>query len=423
MRISSYCRIVLAVIVLCYAMPVGPLTAQERQPGDYVSGEVLVRLAPGVSVREVARRYQLKTPSGGEVQIDRRPIYRLAIADGSSPKAKSVALAKDTGVLYAEPNYIGQAPEARQRSSWAVGGDDGASAYQTQWAPEKLRLRRAYAVTRGAGVTIAILDTGVDRSHPALERRLEAGYDFVDDDEDPSEVGTAGVDVAYGHGTHVAGLAALAAPEARLLPLRTLGPDGAGTIWDQVRALRYAVAQGADVINLSWSFGVRSETLDDVLAEVTCAKAVDTRCRSRTLPGAVVVAAAGNSGANAPEYPAASRLPGVMAVAASTESDSLAPFSTYGSWVTLAAPGDQIVSSVPGGGYASWSGTSMAAPLAASVVALLRSAEASDKPTEVVVRLVTTGTMIAGPVRRRVDAAMVAGGTRDISNGVETSDN
>jgi thermitase len=415
LRITGHCRILLAAIVLCCALPVAPLRAQERQPGDYVSGEVLVRLAPGASVRDLARRYRLKAPDSGEVQIDRHPIYRLAITDGSSPKDKSAALAKDTKVQYVEPNYIGQAPEARQRSSWAVGGDDGASAYLTQWAPAKLRLGRAYGVTRGAGVTIAILDTGVDRSHPALEGRLEDGYDFIDNDDDPSEVGTAGVDIAFGHGTHVAGLLALAAPEARIMPLRTLGPDGVGTIWDQVRALRYAVAKGAVVINLSWSFPVRSATLDDILAEVTCAKIVDTRCRSRTRPGAVVVAAAGNSGANAPEYPAASRLPGVMAVAASTESDTLATFSTYGSWVTLAAPGDHIVSSVPGGGYASWSGTSMAAPLAASVVALLRSAKASDKPTEVIVRLVTTGTVITGPVQRRVDAAMVAGGTRDSS--------
>jgi hypothetical protein len=127
---------------------------------------------------------------------------------------------------------------------------------------------------------VAVLDTGVDRLHPALAGHLAAGYDFVDGDADPSEQRMPGMEQAYGHGTHVAGLVALAAPEATILPLRTLTADGVGTVWTQVQALRYAAEQGADVINLSFSMGVRSETLADVLAG-------DHLCRSHSarLPG------------------------------------------------------------------------------------------------------------------------------------------
>jgi len=393
------------VLVFCCIWPSTPLLTHAQQAVDYVPGEVLLRLVPGADIQAVARRHSLRAPTSGREQLNGRPVYRLRITDGSAVPRKSTELAGDTMVLYAEPNYIGQSPEARQRSSWAVGDDDGANAYQTQWAPEKLRLREAHAVTRGANITVAMLDTGVDLSHPALLGHLVSGYDFVDEDSDPAEVGTPRVDQSFGHGTHVAGLVALAAPDANLMPLRTLAPDGTGTIWNQVRALRFAVEHGATVINLSWSFPTRSRILDDILAEVTCATPVDAKCRTRARPGAAVVAAAGNSGTNVAEYPAASTLPGVMAVAASTQNDTLASFSTYGPWVTLAAPGEHIVSSVPGGTYACWSGTSMAVPLAAGIVALVRAVRPTDKPVEVVARLVTTGVSINGPVQRRINGA------------------
>jgi len=252
---------------------------------------------------------------------------------------------------------------------------------------------------------VAILDTGADLSHPALAGHLTPGYDFVDRDDDPSEIGVYGSDIAYGHGTHVAGLVALAAPDAKIMPLRTLGPDGIGTIWMQAQALRYAINHGADVINLSYSFSNRSHVLDEVLAQVTCAAAIDDDCRAKIRPGAIVAAASGNSGGNDREYPAADLLPGVLAVAASTEANTLAVFSTYGSWVQVAAPGDRILSSVPGGGYATWSGTSMAAPLAAGSAALVRAAYPGLRPADIVTRIITTGARMAGLVRRRVDAA------------------
>jgi subtilisin family serine protease len=189
------------------------------------------------------------------------------------------------------------------------------------------------------------------------------------------------------------------------MPLRTLDRNGIGTIWTQVQALRYAVNHGASVINLSYSFDLPSLVLADVLSRLTCSRGAEIQCQSPTRPGVVVVSAAGNSGLSYREYPAADSAPGLLAVGATTNTDVLAAFSNYGSWVPLAAPGEDILSTIPGGGYATWSGTSMAAPLAAGTVALVRSLYPALRPSEAVVQVKTTAAPMSAKIRRRVDAA------------------
>lgn len=405
-HVSIRYRWLLAVLLLGCTVPAALVHADTDMSNDYVPNEVLVKLNPSANARAIAASHGLRVPQAPATQLDLQPIYRLQIVDGASPPDKAAALRGDRMVVYAEPNYIGELPEARQRSSWAVGGDAGG--YKAQWASAAMRLPLAHTINRGANVTVALLDTGADLTHSALAGHLAPGYDFVDLDDDPSEMGVYGSESAYGHGTHVAGLVVLAAPDAKIMPLRTLGPDGIGTIWMQAQALRYAINHGADVINLSFSFSHPSQLLNDILAEVTCSAAVDADCRAKIRPGAVVTAASGNSGKNDREYPAADRVPGVMAVAASTEANTLAAFSTYGSWVQVAAPGDRILSSVPGG-YATWSGTSMASPLMAGTAALVRVAYPSLRPVDIVTRITTTAASMGGLVRRRVDAAAALG--------------
>ncbi|HMQ33796.1 MAG TPA: S8 family serine peptidase [Chloroflexaceae bacterium] len=388
-------------------LPPDPAAARSSSLGTaYVADELIVRLAPAASPHRFATASGLRLAPGGAAQLPGAPIYRFQILDGAPPHAKAAALAGNPHVIYAEPNYLGQLPEAQKRSSWVVGGDSGA--YVGQWAGERIGLGRAHAVARGAGVTVAILDTGVDLDHPALAGRLVAGYDFVAGDDTPREE-AGGPDGAFGHGTHVAGLVALAAPEAQIMPLRTLDADGVGDLWTQVLALRYAADRGAAVINLSFSFGQQSALFDDVVAEVTCSTVGYAGCRARSLPGAVVVAAAGNGGTRARQWPGASTIPGIVAVGASTMGDGLAGFSSFGPWVPLAAPGEDVLSSVPGGAYATWSGTSMAAPLVSGVSALVRSTGAQLRPAEVIRRVVGTGSTIDAPVRRRLDAAAAVG--------------
>ncbi|MDQ3754365.1 MAG: S8 family serine peptidase, partial [Acidobacteriota bacterium] len=132
--------------------------------------------------------------------------------------------------------------------------------------------------------------------------------------------------------------------------------------------------------------------------------------------GVVVIAAAGNSGMSIREYPAAEDIAGLLAVAASTEADTLAAFSTYGRWVSAAAPGEGLLSSVPldsvppgAQPYGVWSGTSMAAPLAAGTAALVRARFPDMQAANVVTRINNTSKTISGPVQRRIDAARAVG--------------
>src|SRR5262249_9138577 len=144
-------------------------------------------------------------------QLQGRPIYRLRLTNPLvSLDRVLAALLANPLVAYAEPNYLGEEPEGVLRSSWSRGDDAGG--YTSQWAPDKIRLPEAHTASRGAGITVAVLDTGADLDHPALAGHLVQGVDFVDGDLDPSEEGVPGQDHAFGHGTHVAGLVALAAP-------------------------------------------------------------------------------------------------------------------------------------------------------------------------------------------------------------------
>ncbi len=128
------------------------------------------------------------------------------------------------------------------------------------------------------------------------------------------------------------------------------------------------------------------------------------------------MAAAGNSGSTTPEYPAAEGVTGLLSVAATTSTDNLASFSNRSSWVNVAAPGEKILSAVPGGGYATWSGTSMAAPLTAGEAALVRSAYPTANSAQVVYRILSTATTISGPVSPRINAAAAVGALNSTSD-------
>jgi subtilisin family serine protease len=410
--------ILLALIAMIMNVVVPGALAQAQEPADFVPDEVVVKLLRASDVASIAADYGLDlTPLD---QFGRRAIFRMRILEGASPLDRAVELAADPRVIYAEANFVGRAPEGHQRVSWPKGeeGDE----YSEQWAAGLIRLAEAHTVTRGAGTTVAILDTGIDLTHPALAGHLVEGYDFVDLDSDPSEEGLPGQFPSYGHGTHVAGLVALVAPEARIMPLRVLDSEGVGNIWVLAEALAYAInpdgdpntADGADVINLSLGTSYRTDLLGEVVAAVTCEQdddpdEDDTCLVSPNQRGAVVVAAAGNSGSNVPEYPAAEGVIGSLSVGASTIADTLAAFSNYGSWVHVAAPGEDILSTMPGGGYAVWSGTSMATPLAAGEAALIRAANPGFKAADVVGQIISKSEGIDGPVSKRIDVAAALG--------------
>ncbi len=406
-------HLLLLVTMLGLAGGVGPLLAAGED--NYLPGEVVVKLFQATDLAGVAADYQL-APLPLD-QFGSRPIYRLRILDGIDPQAKADALSGDGRVQYAEPNFLEETPEGRQKMRWARGGSSGE--YAEQWAGPKIGLPAAHTITRGAGVTVAVLDTGIDLTHPAFAGRLVGGYDFVAMDGDPSEEGNAEQNLSYGHGTHVAGLVALAAPEAKIMPIRVLDAEGQGNIWVLAEALAYAVdpdgnpstADGAQVINLSLSTRRPTALLNEVINAITCSDDDDDddddgddNCLVPNGRGAVVLAAAGNSASTELEYPAAENIAGLLAVAATTPADTLTAFSTSGNWVHIAAPGEQIISSVPGG-YGIWSGTSMATPLAAGQAALLRAVHPDWDAAAVTQQIVATAVEIGDPTTRRIDVA------------------
>jgi subtilisin family serine protease len=407
---------------------------------------VLVKLFSASDLGAVAGDYGLQ-PAPLD-QFGSRPIYRMQIMDAEPPPDKAAALTGDSRVEYAEPNYFNSTPEGSKRSSWARVEDE--SNYADQWAAGKIRLAAAHTVARGAGVKVAVLDTGIDGSHPLLAGKLVSGYDFVDMDADPSEVGVAGQDIVFGHGTHVAGIVAVTAPDAKIMPVRVLDRNGEGNIWVLAEALGYAVNpdgdfatdDGAQVINLSLSTIRRTSLLAEIVGLVVCvdddddedndgdsdngndsnddggdvdnagrARAAgaddDDDCLSRQ--GAVVVAAAGNNGSVTQEYPAGESISGLLAVAATTAADGRAAFSNHGSWVTMGAPGESIVSAIPGNLSGAWSGTSMASPFVAGTAALVKSHNPPLSPVQVAQQIVTTAVAIDSEVRLRVDAAAALG--------------
>lgn len=237
---------------------------------------------------------------------------------------------------------------------------------------QRLGLDMAHHITfgtePGAGVTVAVIDTGVDLEHPYLKRNLthpETWLDLIDRDRYPQEEGDYedSHSSAYGHGTVVAGIVLQMAPHARILPIRVLGEDGRGHVSDVVEAVHHAIQHGVDIINLSLGSTVRSEALNDVISLASS-------------QGIFITMSAGNTGAQ-PTFPAAQaseqRLPGYshrIAVTSVDNADTKSGFAAFGAAVGLAAPGESVWGPAPEELLAAWSGTSMAAPMAAGTLAL-----------------------------------------------------
>lgn len=229
---------------------------------------------------------------------------------------------------------------------------------QIPWHVEKLAAPQAWAVTRGKGVRVAVLDTGIDGTHPDLFGQIASAVDFTGAASGPADV--------QGHGTHCAGIVAGAskgqgsigvAPECQLLSIKVLGDNGSGANTWITKGIAFAAQSNVDVISMS--LGGPSPTSD---VRDACAKAVAA--------GVIVIAAAGNAG------PAEGTIgyPGgyaeVLAVGATDTADQAARFSSRGKNVFVAAPGVAIWSTFPGSRYAALSGTSMACPSIAGLAAL-----------------------------------------------------
>ncbi|MCX3061786.1 type VII secretion-associated serine protease mycosin [Streptomyces sp. GXMU-J5] len=266
------------------------------------------------------------------------------------------------------------------------------------WALQRVNLDDLWATATGKGVRVAVIDTGVDTKNPQLTDAVDVaeGRNFLPTKDDKGKKiegrGNAhGTTDTVGHGTRVAGIIAARrskktgfaglAPEATIIPIKQNDAEGHGTSDELAQAINYAVSAKADVINIS------QDTEKALTADNNLEKAVENAIAKKV----VVVASAGNDGLGGKlkkTYPAS--YPGVLAVAASDRNNERAVFSQSGDWVGVAAPGVDMVSTVPGGGHCSDNGTSFSAPYVAGVAALLKQHHKNWTSKEIVAQIEQT---------------------------------
>jgi len=378
--------LVLVMLAGCGLQPAFPLApaASADLAAQAVEGEVLVRLAAGATLPQGWST--LRVLSGLDASLVRVP-RTLTL------KQAVDRLQRLSGVIWAEPNWRVDLVEDGAPPVMSLPAFSENATPPDLWHLQRVQARDAWNTTKGRGVTVAVIDTGIDATHPAFLGRVLSGYDAIDRDSDPRD--------DNGHGTHVAGIIAAQAPdlsllglapESRIMPVRVLGDRG-GSAESVATGIQWAVARGAHVLNLSLGSPMRSRLIED---------AVKTALQR----GVVVVAAMGNAGdrGNPRIYPAS--LPGVIAVGATDLVDRRTSWSCFGRWQALAAPGYGIWSTFPTydcalvrlarenpsalppenriDTYASaLSGTSQAAPVVAGVAALVRAMAPEMAPDKV----------------------------------------
>jgi subtilisin family serine protease len=391
LRAAVLCLVSGATLVAGLVFGPAPATVAAGEPRaasqETVPGQLVVGFDEDTSA---SQQHKAIVEAGGKIEQHVRSIDAAVVAARTGNTTNDVAdqLASSDSVAFVEPNYVvhssripndaGFAKLWGLRNTGQLGGTAGADINATE----------AWDVITGGDVTVAVTDTGIDYRHPDLDGNVwsnpadppngndDDGNGYVDD--------VHGIDLANGdsdpmddsgHGSHVAGIIGAEGNnligvtgvdwKVRLMALKFLDKNGDGNTADAATAIDYAVDEGAKVINASWGGPAFSHTLYAAVS-----RAADH--------GVLFVAAAGNAGADSdssPDYPAAFDLPNVISVAATDPEDKLLDFSNYGrKTVDLGAPGDEIYSTVPTkinpSGYATYSGTSMAAPYVSGAAAL-----------------------------------------------------
>jgi len=327
---------------------------------DYVRGQLLVRFrrdVPAAMLTSTRLLTGLQT-----VQTMFSTGLELVRVEPGKEADTLARLRDDPLVEYAGYNYIAH-----------IAGEPTDPAWWRQWDMRQIGAPTAWDMQTGNDLIVAIVDSGVDASHPDLASKLVAGYDYVNGDALPND--------DHGHGTHVAGIVAAIANNgigiaglswgARIMPIKVLDAHGDGSYYQIIQGIRYAADHGAKIINLS---------LGGVQADPNLRSAI----QYATAKDCLVIAAVGNQ-SSAVLYPAA--YVEATAVAATNERQEAPDYSNYGPEVDLAAPGGSesagIYSLAPGGGYANQYGTSMSAPHVAGVAALVWSAAPSWSAADV----------------------------------------
>jgi len=342
------------------AAPVAAAVEAKDALGTYAVNRLLVVPSAGLSPSNLAA---IVGVHGGRAhRIGKSTLNIVDLPEGVSAKAVLARLEK-------HPHLKRVELDRKVRASATANDPYFASEYHVA----KIGATTAWNTTQGAGVTIAILDSGVDTGHPDLAANMLAGYNFVDNNTNVADV--------CGHGTAVAGSAAAVsnnsqgvagvAGKAKIMPIRIASPDGSGGctayISTIVSGITYAADRGARIVNLSYGPLVSSASIQNAASYL----------KSK---GGLLFVSAGNSGADLATTPTTT----MVVVSATDAGDSRTSWSNFGSAVTLAAPGAGIWTTSRGGSYGTWNGTSFSAPVAAGVGALVMAAnpELSNQTVE-----------------------------------------
>jgi subtilisin family serine protease len=311
------------------------------------------------------------------------PWVLVAVPSGSTATSFVSKLLRDARVVCASVDMGLENPEGNG-STIPAGGLLLASAIATQADLERIGLPAAQQRATGAGVTVAVLDTGILDEHDGVEGHVASGgWDYVGGDSNPRDAGNGVdddldgyVDEDYAHGTFVASLVVAVAPDAEILPYRVLTAEGYGTSSDVASAIGAAVQAGADVINLSVSIPPGVQVVQEAIANAR-------------LLGVQVIASAGNTGLDDCNLPSA--MVDALVVTAVDSDDVRADFASGGSAVDLAAPGVDILGAYPPDPYtAIWSGTSFSTAIVSGAYALVREQHPLWSPQDCVQRLLGT---------------------------------
>ena len=318
----------------------------------WAEGRILLQTKAGLSDAELDKA--LKGHNGKAIGRIRQINLHVVEVPKQAEEAVARALAKNPNVKFAELDMLVTAEQVPNDPKYA-----------SAWHLPKIQAPTAWDSSQGHNVTIAILDTGVDASHPDLAGKLVAGWNSVSGNTDTADI--------YGHGTKVAGAAAAitnnsigvagVAGSAHIMPIRITNDSTGYAYWSDIaRGLTWAADNGAHIANISY--------------EATSSSSIASAAQYLQNKGGVTVVAAGNSSTN----PGYSDSPYMISVSATDSNDAKASWSNYGYFVDVAAPGVSIWTTVKGGSYGAVSGTSFASPVTAGVVALMMAANSSLSP-------------------------------------------
>ena len=368
---QRFCKAALGAIAsvgfLAFLSPAGAQSSGPNLPNPnenrFVKGRILVQPRPGLASQEFDKKLKAHGARrvGAIAQIN---VHVVELPAHANEHALAQLLRSDPHIRFAEVDQSVPPSLMPNDPSYASG-----------WHLPQINAPGAWDASAGEGVTIAILDSGVDATHPDLAASMVPGYNFFDNNTDTRDV--------YGHGTKVAGAAAMVgnnlaggtgvAFKSKIMPVRVAGTDGYGNWSAMAKGIIWAADRGAKVANLSFQQSCGSSTLWSAAQYM----------RSK---GGVVTISAGNSGV--PESMAPSDT--ITCVGATDSADNKASWSTYGDFVDIAAPGVGIYTTIRGGGYGSVSGTSFAAPITAGVYALMIAANPMLTPSQLDAALFST---------------------------------